>query len=205
MVKQTVRECDVCQREKPNLSAYPGLLQPLPIPEKIWSSISMDFIEKLPSSHGKTVILMVVNRLSNYAHFMAMQHPFTTSTVAQVFLDNVYRLHGIPESIVSDKDKIFLSHFWQSLIKVLKAIHDIGEDWSNRRLAKVNNKAVAYVLVKWSNYIDEDATWENYADLIQSLAAQVGRNTYEDEWIIVIEVLLKIVDNADSDNIKLPS
>ncbi|GJR80457.1 retrotransposon-related protein [Tanacetum coccineum] len=115
MMKQTVKECDVCQREKPDLSAYPGLLQPLPIPEKIWSSISIDFIEKLPSSHGKSVILVVVDRLRKYAHFMAMQHPFTASTVAQVFLDNVYRLHGMPESIVSERDKIFLSHFWQLL------------------------------------------------------------------------------------------
>ncbi|GKC80680.1 putative mitochondrial protein [Tanacetum coccineum] len=64
MVKQVVRECDVCQREKPDLSAYPSLLQPLPIPEKIWSSNSMDFIEKLPNSHGKTVILVVVDILS---------------------------------------------------------------------------------------------------------------------------------------------
>ncbi|GKF58746.1 putative mitochondrial protein, partial [Tanacetum coccineum] len=87
---------------------------------KIWSSISMDFIEKLPISHGKTGILVVVDRLSMYAHFMAMQHPFTASTVAQVFLDNVYRLHGMPDSIVSDRDKIFLSHFWQSLFKMLK-------------------------------------------------------------------------------------
>ncbi|GJW61429.1 retrotransposon-related protein [Tanacetum coccineum] len=99
---------------------WKGLLQPLPIPEKIWSSISMDFIKQLPNSHGKTVILVVVDRLSKYAHFMAMQHPFTASTVAQVFLDNVYRLHGMPDSIISDKVKIFLSHFWQSLFKVLK-------------------------------------------------------------------------------------
>ncbi|GJT89631.1 retrotransposon-related protein [Tanacetum coccineum] len=95
-------------------------LIPLPIPEKIWSSISMDFIEKLPNSHGKTVILVVVDRMSKYAHFIALQHPFTASTVAKVFLDNVYRLHGMPESIISDRDTIFLSHFWQSLFKVLK-------------------------------------------------------------------------------------
>ncbi|GJU43881.1 zinc finger, CCHC-type containing protein [Tanacetum coccineum] len=64
VVKQAMRECDVCQREKPDLSEYPGLFQSLPIPEKIWSLIFMDFIKKLPSSHGKTVILVVVDRLS---------------------------------------------------------------------------------------------------------------------------------------------
>ena len=120
MVKQFIRECDICQRQKPDLAAYPGLLQPLPIPDKIWSSISMDFVERLPVSQGKTVIFVVVDRLSKYAHFIGLQHPFTASTVAQAFMDNVYRLHGLPESIISDRDKVFLSHFWQSLFKTMK-------------------------------------------------------------------------------------
>ena len=120
MVKQWVRECDVCQRQKPDLSAYPGLIQPLPIPEKIWTKVSMDFIEKLALSHGKSVIMVVVDRLSKYAHFMALSHPFNASQVAQVFLDNVYRLHGLPEVIVSDRDKLFLSHFGKSMFAELK-------------------------------------------------------------------------------------
>ena len=120
VVKKFVKECDTCQRYKPELVAYPGLIQPLPIPTQIWSEISMDFIESLPKSHGKSVILVVVDRLSKYAHFMALQHPFTASDVAKVFLDNIYRLHGLPKVIVSDRDKVFLSHFWQSLFKLLK-------------------------------------------------------------------------------------
>nr|GEY86454.1 retrotransposon-related protein [Tanacetum cinerariifolium] len=94
-----VLECDVCQRQKPDLSAYPGLLQPLPIPGRIWAEVSMDFIEKLPNSQGKTVIMVVVDMLSKYAHFMPLSHPFNASQVAQVFLDGVYKLHGLPESI----------------------------------------------------------------------------------------------------------
>ncbi|GJT41734.1 retrotransposon-related protein [Tanacetum coccineum] len=119
-VKNKVKACDVCQRNKPDLSAYPGYLQLLPIPPTIWSSISMDFIEGLPSSPCKTIIFVVVDRLNKYAHFMALHHPFTASTVAQVFMDNVFKLHGLPHSIISDRDKVFLSNFWKSLFKVLK-------------------------------------------------------------------------------------
>nr|GEY81332.1 reverse transcriptase [Tanacetum cinerariifolium] len=103
MVMQMIRDDDVCQRQKPNLSAYPGLIQPLSIPERIWKEISTDFIEKLPTSHEKSVILVVVDRLSKYAHFISLTHPFTASQVAQVFLNQVYKLHVLPESIVKLK------------------------------------------------------------------------------------------------------
>ncbi|GJY73683.1 ty3-gypsy retrotransposon protein [Tanacetum coccineum] len=120
MVKQFIKECDTCQRQKPDLATYSSYIQPLPIPNKIWSSISMDFIEGLSSSQHKTVIMVVVDRLRKYAHFIALQHPFTASTIAQVFSDNVYKLYGLLEFIISDRDKVFLSHFWQSLFKVIK-------------------------------------------------------------------------------------
>ncbi|GJV37156.1 retrotransposon-related protein [Tanacetum coccineum] len=119
-VKSFVRKCDVCQRNKPNLEAYPGALQPLPIPTRVWQDVSMDFVDGLPTSQGKTIILVIVDRLTKYAHFMALSHPYTAMQVAQLFLDHVYKLHGMPKTIVSDRDKVFLSLFWKSLFKSLK-------------------------------------------------------------------------------------
>lgn len=108
-VSSFMRNCTTCQASKYDTSAYPGLLQPLPIPHKVWADISMNFITGLPKSQGKEVIFVVVDKLSKYAHFFALGHPSTAMEVAQVYLDEVFRLHGWPKSIVSDRDVIFIS------------------------------------------------------------------------------------------------
>ncbi|KAA3480181.1 polyprotein [Gossypium australe] len=107
-VNKWVKECSTCQRCKSETMASPGLLQPLPIPDRAWSSISIDFIERLPNLKGKTVIFVVVDRLTKYAHFVEMAHPFTVVVVAQKFMDNVYKLHGMPDSIISNRDEVFV-------------------------------------------------------------------------------------------------
>jgi hypothetical protein len=75
----------------------------------------MDFIEGLPKVGGKSIILTVVDRFSKYAHFIPLAHPYSASTVARAFFDDIVRLHGIPLSIVSDRDPVFTSNFWKDL------------------------------------------------------------------------------------------
>ena len=97
-----------------------GLLQPLPILEKPWSSISMDFIVDLPESKTFDSIFVVVDRLTKMAYFVPCNKSVTGEEAARLFLENVYKYHGLPDDIISDRGTQFTSKFWQSLFKILQ-------------------------------------------------------------------------------------
>lgn len=110
-VRNFIRQCATCQTSKYNPTKPVGLLQPLPIPASLWSDISMDFIEGFPKSNDKDVVLVVVVRLSMYAYFMSLKHPYITYDVVVLFLNNVFKPHGLPSLMVSDRDPIFVISF----------------------------------------------------------------------------------------------
>jgi hypothetical protein len=95
----------------------PGLLHPLHIPEQKWEEISMDFIEGLPMSNGKDKNFVVVDRLTKYAHFMAARKIDSTKKIADVFCKSIYKLHGFPKVIVSDRDAKFKGNFLKKFCK----------------------------------------------------------------------------------------
>jgi transposase InsO family protein len=117
-VKKHVQACVVCQCNKVEHLHLAGLLQPLEVPSTIWSHIAMDFIEGFSRVNGKSVILTVVDRFSKYAHFVPLGHPYTATSVAKVFFEEIVCLHGLPKSIVSDHDPVFTSKFWIELFKL---------------------------------------------------------------------------------------
>lgn len=116
-VADFVQQCLICQQAKTKRHRPAGLLQSLPIPAGAWKETTMNFIEGLPRSEGFDSILVVVDRFTKYSHFIPLKRPFTTSVMARAVLEHVVKQHGLPYSIVSDRDKVFTSLFWKDLLR----------------------------------------------------------------------------------------
>jgi hypothetical protein len=139
-----VLACATCQRNKTENLHPAGFLQPLPVPSRVWADITMDFLEALPKVHGKSVILTVVDRFSKYTHFIPLGHPYTATSVARAFFHDIVRLHGFPDSIISDRDPVFTGRVWRDLfrqagvqLRMSTAFHPqtmVSRRWSTKRL-----------------------------------------------------------------------
>jgi hypothetical protein len=116
-IQKHVAECDLCQRNKNENISTPGVFHLLHIPNQKWEEISMDFIEGLPISEGKDKILVIVDRLTKYAHFMRVRKTDSAKQIAEVFCKNIYKLHGFPKVIVSDRDAKFKGNVWREFCK----------------------------------------------------------------------------------------
>src|ERR1700733_7468290 len=122
-MEQTVHDycdtCDVCMRAKGRKHKPYGLLLPLQTPKRPWSSIGMDFVVELPESSGMTGVLVIVDRFTKMAHFVPVPGLPTAEATAELFINHVVRLHGVPEEVISDRGPQFVSHFWKRFVELL--------------------------------------------------------------------------------------
>jgi hypothetical protein len=119
-IAEYVAVCDVCQRVKVEHPKPAGLLQPLPIPEWKWEKLGMDFITGLPRTRsGYDSIWVVVDRLAKVAHFITVKTTYTSAKLAKIYMTRIVCLHGVPRSIVSDRETQFTSKFWNQLHETL--------------------------------------------------------------------------------------
>ena len=118
-VGKYVEGCDICQRMKNRIEELVGKLKLSEVPQKTWMHLTVDFITKLPVVVGKDVILVVCDRLSKMTYFMAMTEETLAEDLARLLRDNVWKLHGLPESVVLDREPQFAAELTRELNRIL--------------------------------------------------------------------------------------
>lgn len=117
-IQEFIVACLDCQHTKYETNRFTGLLCPLPVPARPWEDLSLDFIVGLPPYRGHTTILVVVDRFSKGVHLGMLSSLYTAHNVTMLFMDIVGKLNGLPKSLVSDRDPLFISRFWQELFRL---------------------------------------------------------------------------------------
>jgi hypothetical protein len=181
-VEKVVSECDLCNKSKASRHAPYGLLQPPPVPGKAWGSVAFDFIVKLPASKEPMTkatfdsIWVVTDRLTKYAYFVPYNESSDASDLAYAFLKIVVSQHGLPDEIISDRDKLFTSKFWKSLMAQLGANHKLSTAFhpqTDGQTERLNQTLEQYL----RSYVNEQQT--NWVELLP--LAQFAYNSAKSE------------------------
>jgi len=166
-VKRYVEGCDQCQRMKNRAEMPAGKLRPNQVPERLWQHISVDFITKLPVSKGHDSILVVCDRFSKMSHFVATTEKTTAEGLARLFRDNVWKLHGLPESVISDRGPQFVAGMMKELNKMLgietklsTAYHPQTDGQTERTNQELEQYLRMYVNHRQNNWAEWLATAE---------------------------------------------
>ena len=163
-IRHYVATCLACQSNKPSTQLPMGLLQPLAVPERPWQTVTLDLITQLPRSQaGHDAIVVFVDKLTKMVHYAATTTAVTAPQLAELFMQCVVRQHGVPESIVSDRDPRFTSHFWRALwaqlgtkLAMSTAFHpqtDGQTERANRTLEESLRSYVDYSQRDWDTHL----------------------------------------------------
>lgn len=154
------------------------------MPYGAWQIVSLDFVEGLPTSGHANCVLVAVNSFTKYAHFIPLHHPFTAVVVAKAYMNQVYKLHGLPQAIVSDRDRIFTSAFWKELFKLAGVALHMSSSYhpqSDGQTERLNQSMETFLHCfvnscpsKWSSWLAFAEFWYNF-----SPHSAIGRSPFE--------------------------
>ena len=166
-IRSYVSSCEHCARIKHSTHKPYGLLQPLDIPDRPWKSITMDFIVKLPPSHGYDAIWVICDRMTRAAHFIPIQETMDAPELARLYLDRVFRHHGFPQAIISDRGSIFVSSFFTQLMKIcgVKMKPSTAFHPQTDGLTERTNQTLETYLRAYCSYQQDD--WVDYLALAE--------------------------------------
>ena len=184
-IAEFVSKCLVCQQVKAEHQVPMGLLQPLSMPEWKWERITMDFVSGLPrTQRNHDAIWVIVDRLTKSAHFLAIRMDYSLERLAELYINEIVRLHGIPVSIVSDRDLRFTSRFWGSLqealgtkLKFSTSFHPQTDGQSERVIQILEDMLRACIM-------EFEGSWDKHLALIEfaynnSYQSSIGMPPYE--------------------------
>ena len=184
-VTEYVSKCLTCQQVKAEHQVPTGLLNPLPIPQWKWDNITMDFVSGFPLTQQKhDYVWVIVDRLTKSAHFILVRIDYSMDRLTELYVDEIVRLHGVPLSIVSDRDPRFTSRFWKELqsalgtkLKFSTAFHP-QTDGQSERLIQVLEDMLRGCVIEFSG------NWDRYIPLMEfaynnSFQSSIGMAPYE--------------------------
>jgi len=159
-IHRYVDHCDTCHRIKQIRHAPFGLLKPLELPHQPWDAISTDFITALPMSNRKDVLWVIIDRLTKMGHFVTCQCTMKPKNLADHFLRQVIRPHGLPSSIVSDRGSLFTSDFWRQVMEALRISRNLSTAFHPQTDGQMEraNATLEQYLRAYFNYQQDD--WE---------------------------------------------